>query len=75
MSSSQRWPGSLVSEALSNVRAVAVPALTESSTKVCELEQSNDLPRCDTGPAGRVAFVFRKIALLWRGRHKGDDRR
>jgi hypothetical protein len=56
-------------------RAAARPAFTESSRKVCEPEQSNVLPRCDTGPAGRFAFVFKEIAFLWRDRHKGGDRR
>lgn len=63
-----------MSEALSNVRAVAVPASMESSPKVC-VEQAYDLPWCDTGPAGRFAFVFREIALLWRTHQTGDDRR
>jgi hypothetical protein len=39
-----------------------------------ELPYEGDVPRCDTGPAGRWVFVVREIRTAWR-RREGKHQR
>ena len=53
--------------------------MTRSRDTSCRTDpvRAGGIPGCDTGPVGRVAFVARELADLWRelrGRTPGDAR-